>query len=161
MLGNMCQLNRNKEKTLRFISGSVILQLVQLHQHAAAELGMDEGVLLPIRGSARLLVDQAHPLLPELGEHPLNVVHLQAQVMHALPALREIFCDARESSVVGITSSTSAPASGRNATCDFSAGTSRSSCNGMPSASRQKDRDFSISSTTTATWLMALISGII
>ena len=37
------------------------------------------------------------------------------------------------------------------ATCDFSAGTSRKPCNSIPSASRQNERAFSMSSTTTAT----------
>src|SRR6266498_403708 len=65
-----------------------------------------------------------------------------------------------ESSVAGWTSSTSEPGSGKKATCDFSAGTSRNSCNSIPNASRQNVSAFSMSSTTTATWLICLIWGI-
>ena len=54
-------------------------------------LGMDERVPHPFRVFARRLVNQLRALFLETRERGVNVVYLEADVMHALAALGEIF----------------------------------------------------------------------
>ncbi len=123
-------------------------QLVQLHQHAVGALRVDEGVLLAAGAPARRLVDQLDAFFLELGQHPGDIVHLQADVVHARAALLQVF---RQPRVAGggldqLDLALAQPAGRRPAPSRRAH--LRMPCSSIPSASRQKPRVFSMSSTT-------------
>ncbi len=68
----------------------VLGQLVELDHDAVGAFRMDEGIPPPTHPDQGLLVDELDAALLQAGEHAFDVVHLQAQVVHAGAALLQV-----------------------------------------------------------------------
>src|SRR5581483_9574754 len=85
--GRHCALGRERHMPSVPLTGAA---LVQLDQHTSRTPGMDERQLLAVHPTPGRLVEHrvAEPAQPlDLG---LHVVHLEADVVHALPAFLEV-----------------------------------------------------------------------